>query len=206
MKFLLPILANLAKIFIFSALLSLSSEAAEIGLSRQDVAGTYPPLTVAAVIISGQIEKGDAKKVEALLEEVKRTDDGHQLRRLLIHSPGGLIGEAMEIGKLIRSNGVEVFLPRETSCISACVLIIAGGTTRIIDGQVGLDHPHFLRAAGPGDDVPALLAESKQIMRDYFHSMGVAEDLADAMFSVPNGIVRYLRQDELSQYQLKRIH
>ncbi|HEY8034404.1 MAG TPA: hypothetical protein VIF37_02320 [Methylobacter sp.] len=206
MKFLFPILANPAKIFIFSALLSLNSEAAEIGLSRQNVAGASPPLTVAAVIISGQIEKGDAKKVEALLDEVKRTDDGHQLRRLLIHSPGGLIGEAMEIGRLIRANGVEVFLPRQTSCISACVLVIAGGTTRILDGQVGLDHPHFLRAGGPGDDVPALLAESKQIMRDYFHSMGVAEDLADAMFSLPDGTVRYLRQDELSQYQLKRDH
>ncbi len=194
MKSLLPILAILA-------FLSPVSEAAEIGLSRQ----TYPPLTVAAVIISGQIENGDAKKVEALLAEVKRTDDGRQIRRLLIHSPGGLVGEAMEIGRLIRANGVEVFLPRETSCVSACVLILAGGKNRIIDGQVGIDHPYFLRAAGPMDDVPALLTETKQGMRNYFHSMGVAEDLADAMFSLPNGIVRFLGQDELSQYQLKRL-
>jgi hypothetical protein len=38
------------------------TKAAEIGLSRQDVAGVYPPLTVVAIIISGQIETGDAKK------------------------------------------------------------------------------------------------------------------------------------------------
>lgn len=37
------------------------------------------------------------------------------------------------------------------------------------------------------------------LVGDYFHSMGVADDLADAMFSVPNGSVRILRQDELSQ-------
>lgn len=203
MKFLPSIVTIPAGVFIFSLLFSLSSGAAEIGLSRKDVAGANPPLTVAAVIISGQIENGDAKKVEALLAEVKRTDDGRQIRRLLIHSPGGLIGEAMDIGRLIRSNGVEVFLPQQLSCVSACVLIIAGGVNRIIDGQVGIDLPHFLRAAGPKDNVPALLAESKQIMRDYFHSMGVAEELADVMFSVPSGAVRYLRQDELAQYQLK---
>ena len=115
------------------------------------------------------------------------------------------MGEAMKIGRLLRANGVEVFIPRETSCISACVLILAGGATRTIEGQVGIDDPHFLRAAGPGDNVPALLAETKRMMRDYFRSMGVAENLADAMFSVPTGDVRFLRQDELLQYQLKKL-
>lgn len=183
-----------------------TGEAAEVGLSRKELAGTYPALTVVAVIISGQIENGDAKKVAALFSEIKRTDDGHQIRRLLIHSPGGLAGEAMEIGRLLRANGVEVFIPRELSCISACVLILAGGATRTIYGQVGIDHPHFLRAAGSEDDVTALLDETKKIMRNYFQSMGVAENLADAMFSLPNGIVHYLSQDELSQYKLNSFH
>jgi hypothetical protein len=200
------LLATLAGILVFSALLLPTGEAAEIGLSRKELAGTAPPLTVVAVIISGQIENGDAKKVETLLSEIKQTDNGHQIRRLLIHSPGGLAGEAMEIGKLLRANSVEVFIPRELTCISACVLILAGGATRTIDGQVGIDHPHFLRAVGPGDDVPALLAETKKVMRNYFRSMGVAENLADAMFSLPNGTVHYLSQDELSQYQLKSSH
>ena len=200
------LLAALAGIVAFSLLSLSAAKAAEIGLSRKDIAGTYPPLTVAAVVITGQIESGDAENVEALLSEIKRADDGHQIRRLLIHSPGGLVGEAMKIGRLIRSNGVEVFLPRETSCISACVLILAGGVTRTIEGQVGIDNPHFLRVAGSGDNVPALLAETKQVIRDYFHSMGVVKDLADAMFSVPDGIVRFLRPDELSQYQLRKLH
>ena len=180
-----------------------SGGAAEIGLSRQELAGASPHLTVVAVIISGQIESGDAKKVGSFLAEINRTDDGHQIRRLLIHSPGGLAVEAMEIGRLLRANGIEVFIPRELSCISACVLILAGGATRTISGQVGIDRPHFLRAAGPGDNVPTLLAQTKQAMREYFYSMGVAEDLADAMFSVPNGMVHFLSQDELFQYRLK---
>lgn len=177
--------------------------AAEIGLSRQEVAGTSPPLTVAAVIISGQIASGDAKKVATLLWQINQPDEGRQIRRLLIHSPGGLIGEAMEIGRLLRGNGVEVFIPRVASCVSACVLILAGGKQRTIAGQVGIDNPHFIKAAGPGDDVPALLAESRKIMRDYFRTMGVAENLADAMFSVPDGAVRFLSQDELFHYRLR---
>jgi hypothetical protein len=108
----------------------------------------------------------------------------------------------MEIGRLVRSDGVEVYIPKNTRCISACILILAGGAIRTIDGQVGIDHPHFLRAAGPGDDVPKLLADTRKIVRTYFKSMGVAEDLADVMFSLPEGDLRILRQDELFKYRL----
>ncbi len=183
-------------------LLSTVCFSAEIGLSRQEVAGASPPVSVAAIIISGQIQAGDASKVEALVSQINQYSDHRQILRLLIHSPGGLIGEAMKIGKLLRANGFEVFIPRETRCISACVLILAGGATRTIQGQVGIDNPHFLRAAGPGDNVPALLAESKHIMREYYRSMGVLENLSDATFTVPPGAVHFLDQNELTQYHL----
>ena len=198
--------AILAGFLVFSVLFIQTGETAEIALSRQELAGTSPHLTVVAVIISGQIVNGDAKKVDALLSEMRQTDDGHQIRRLLIHSPGGLVGEAMQIGRSLRANGVEVFIPKELSCISACVLILAGGATRTIVGQVGLHHPLFLRKAGPGDNVAELMSETRQAMRDYLHSMGVSEDLADAMFAVPNGGVHFLNSDELSQYKLKGLH
>jgi hypothetical protein len=200
------LLAFSAKLLVLTVLSFSMVEAAEIGLSRQEVAGASPHLTMVSIIISGQIIEGDVIKVEAILSEIKRTDNGYQMRRLLIHSPGGLAGEAMTIGRLVRANRINVFLPKETSCISACVLILAGGLTRNIEGQVGIDHPYFLRAAGPGDDVPALLAQTKQAMSEYFHSMGVSEALADAMFSLPNGVVHFLKPAELTQYQLKNTH
>jgi hypothetical protein len=180
-----------------------AADAAEIGLSRQALNGSHPPSTVVAIIITGQIVEGDAKKVEELLAEIKRTDDGHQIRRLLINSPGGLAGEAMQIGRQLRNNGVEVFIPRELTCISACVMILAGGASRTIVGQVGIDHPHFLRPAGPGDNVPALLAETKKAMREYYSSMGISAQLAEDTFAVPEGIVHFLRPNELIQYHLK---
>ena len=197
------IFRNLVCMLIFLKLACASVNAAEIGLNRQELAGTTPPITVEAVIISGQLENGDAKKVAELIDKIKQTDDSQQIRRLLIQSPGGLVGEAMEMGELLRANGFEVFIPKELSCVSACVLVLAGGATRTIVGKVGIDIPHFLRAAGPGDDVPKLLAETKTIMRNYFLAMGIAEDLADAMFALPTGVVHYLSQDELMQYRLQ---
>jgi len=188
---------------VFAIMMPSFPQAAEIGLSRQQIAGTLPQVFVAAVIISGQIEAGDAKKVATLLADARRIGYGRQILRLLIHSPGGLAGEAMDIGRLVRSNDVAVFVPSIASCISACVLVLAGGTTRTIAGRVGIDRPHFLRAAGPGDDLPKLLAETKKVMRDYFNVMGVAEDLVDAMFSVADGEVRILSPDELHQFRLE---
>jgi hypothetical protein len=178
------------------------SVAAEIGLSRQAVAVIGAPAKVVAVVVSGQIVDGDANRVAALFSDAKRTDDGHQFLRLIIHSPGGLVGEAIEIGKLVRSNSVEVFIPAQASCISACVLIIAGGAKRNIQGRVGVDHPHFIRASGPGDDVPKLLSDTKKIIRDYLKLMGTNEDLANLMFSLPEGDVHFLSHSELLEYRL----
>ena len=189
----------------FFALSALACEAAEIGLSRQVIAGSHPSISAAAAVISGQIVDGDAQKVTALFADAKRTDDGHQILRLLINSPGGLVGESMKIGKLVRLNGVEVFIPPNSSCISACVLILAGGVIRTVDGPVGIDHPHFLKTAGPSDDIPKLLAETKKVIRDYFKSMGVAEELADVMFSLPDGKVNILSRGELLRYHLSLI-
>ena len=109
----------------------------------------------------------------------------------------------MEIGRLLRANGVEVFIPGETRCISACVLILAGGASRTISGRVGLHNPHFLRAGGPGDNVQALLAETQRNIRSYLQTMGVAGSLADAMFALPEGTVHILRPDELLHYRLQ---
>ena len=66
---------NLVSILGLSVLLLQTGEAAEIGLSRKELVATQPPLTVAAIIISGQIESGDAKKVGALLSEIRNSDD-----------------------------------------------------------------------------------------------------------------------------------
>lgn len=192
----------LAGIFVLLLLSIPTGKSAEIGLSRQELTGSSPHVSVIALIISGQIVNGDAKKVEALLPEIKNTNNVHTIRRLLIHSPGGLVGESMEIGRLLRANDFEVFIPQQLTCVSACVLILAGGTTRTVVGQVGLHHPLFLRDPGPGDDVPALMSETRKMIRNYLNSMGMADNLADAMFSVPDGTVRFLSHDELLRYGL----
>jgi len=196
---------SLASIFVLLLLSVHAGKSAEIGLSRQELAGSVPHVTVIALIISGQIVKGDAKKVEALLSDIKHTNNVHTMRRLLIHSPGGLIAEAMEIGRLARTNNFEVFIPQELTCISACVLVLAGGATRTVVGRVGLHHPLFLRDPGPGDNVPALMSETKKMIRTYLNSMGIADDLADAMFSIPDGTVHYLSHDELLLYRLTEL-
>ena len=193
---------SLAGILVLLLLSIPASKSADIGLSRQELNGTSPHLSVVALIISGEIVKGDAKKVDDLLAEIKRSNNVHTIRRLLIHSPGGLVGEAMEIGRLLRTNDFEVFIPQQLSCISACVLILAGGTTRTIVGKIGLHHPLFLRNPGPGDNVPALMSETKNMIRDYLNSMGVNDKLADDMFSIPDGTVHFLSRDELLRYGL----
>ena len=58
------------------------------------------------LLISGPIRKGDARRFSDLLQK------SHPfLQHLLLDTPGGLVGEAMEIGKMVRRALVETVAP-----------------------------------------------------------------------------------------------
>src|SRR5205085_7957291 len=65
---------------------------------------------------------------------------------VVLDSPGGDPTTAMTIGRLFRKYNVSVSVPVRGECISACVLMLAGGTHRSAWGPVGIHRPYFVDA------------------------------------------------------------
>jgi uncharacterized protein YecT (DUF1311 family) len=85
-----------------------------------------------AIRATGVIEIGDAAKFQHLIPNASVDEKG--LRRIILESPGGNVGEAMRIAKLIRANDFVTLVGGE--CASACGMILypAGRYFMLLDG------------------------------------------------------------------------
>ena len=125
----------------------------------------------AAVLIEGSIEPGDGRR---FAEYLAGRQSAPQI--IALHSPGGSVADALEIGRMIRDAGWPVTLQPGAACFSACPYILAAGTERQVSrrAKVGV-HQHYF---GENTLLPAFVAvESIQRgqgeVMDYLDEMGI---------------------------------
>lgn len=109
----------------------------------------------ARVLFTGAIEEGDEARVADWLAgrgaaTVPLPD------RVDLHSPGGSVVTALEIGRMLRDAGLDTGVAAAHVCLSACPYILAGGVRRMVSdqAQVGV-HQHY---HGERTFLPAFLA------------------------------------------------
>jgi hypothetical protein len=78
------------------------------------------------VVASGDIARGDARKLARALDRADR--DRHGTKLLYVDGPGGLVGEALKMAGIMSEVGVSTIVRKGTICASACasVLFVAG--------------------------------------------------------------------------------
>lgn len=91
------------------------------------------------LLISGAIAEGDAQRVRRHFDDLETEPD-----LAALHSPGGLVNEALEIGRFLRENEVSTAVLAGGFCVSSCPYLLAGGTERSVSKRsvVGL-HQHY---------------------------------------------------------------
>lgn len=96
------------------------------------------------LFMHGQIASGDALRVKSYFENLDALPDG-----LALHSSGGIVNDALEIGRLVRSLSLNTMVMPGTICLSSCPYILAGGVERQVSlsGAVGL-HQHYYETPG----------------------------------------------------------
>ncbi len=125
-------------------------------------------------------------------------------RVLQLDSAGGHVEDAMKAGDAIGASGWTIRVDEAHSCHSACVLILAAGDHREINGPVGVHR--MLRvgsAATTREELTDELREVHSHMKDYLERNGAAVAVADLMMTVPNRKLRLLNQNELLEYGLQ---
>lgn len=152
------------------------------------------------LLLAGTIEPGDALRFAGELEAMPEPPD-----IIALHSPGGRVVEAQEIGRLIRRKGLDTLIPPDASCLSSCPYILAAGVERVVSrsGWVGL-HQSFY---DENSILPAFLAvqgiqHGQGDTLAYLGEMGVDPLVLVHVLKTPPDDIYLLVEDELTAYRL----
>jgi hypothetical protein len=77
------------------------------------------------LMATGTIAPGSA---DAFASEVNAR--GEYIKTIVLSSPGGSVGDALEMGRLIRTKGFATEVEKDKICVSSCPLVFVGGVKR----------------------------------------------------------------------------
>ena len=152
------------------------------------------------IVATGPIQPGDADRFEAFLAGLNEVPD-----LVALHSPGGNVDEALEIGRRLRARDLSTAILPGTVCLSACPYILAAGVERDVSlrGFVGL-HQHAYETPGY---MPVFLAV-EDIQRNqgrtmaYLIEMGIDPGVMRFGLSTPPDDIYILVEAELVESRL----
>ncbi|MDR2220980.1 MAG: hypothetical protein LBE24_10465 [Methylobacillus sp.] len=135
---------------------------------------------------------------------VAATEEGIQYHTLEIDSPGGEIDAALSIGDELWNGDWGIWVKPGARCYSACVLLLAGATSRSMsDGSVGIHRMLNPKSqARTPDELQAELDLHLHSVKKYLTKYGANPALADLMMTVPSKELRILTQEEIRQFGL----
>jgi hypothetical protein len=124
---------------------------------------------------------------------------------LVLHldSRGGQVTSAVAIGRLLRATDATARVEAGASCISACVLVLAGAPKRSLDpaAVIGLHRPYDEDDARlPPEEVQRKQARLEAFIKSYLREVNVPTSLYESMLLAPQG--RMLPRAELAWYGL----
>ncbi len=216
----------MARVYIALAIVSLAFAAPASAMSFDFVTLSINNCTTQCpkvITATGEINLGDPETfVEKLRSAIAREPELRPV--VLLHSSGGNMGAALQLGEVFRSIKATVvvaqarssgtgYRPTGGGCASACVFSLMGGVKRVVpdDSRVAI---HWVSAPTPqgylGNVVqpePALKNDDQQteaLMRRYMRTMGVKADLAAFIRKVPNASFHVMTAQEITRYGLAR--
>lgn len=156
--------------------------------------------------LTGTIDTGAADRVAA-----EMTARGEYITTVSLNSPGGIVGEALAIGRLIREHGYATSVSAGALCASSCPLVFAGGKERIATAQSAIG-VHQVYAAAPSGSAAERLAAAGDAMSEaqsltaeisrYLREMGVDAEVWLRALETPPDRLTYFSADELKRLTL----
>jgi hypothetical protein len=150
------------------------------------------------IAVWGQICLGDSQRFRAALAEVKPME-------LDLFSPGGVLEEGIEMGRITRAHNLTTRVPRNWTCASACNFIFMGGRVRYVDIGAHFNVHMFDDAAYLAlEDSMALPPQTLlEFARRYPQHPFTAEDIDDELKQMNKEQLLKLQQLEEIKKKLK---
>lgn len=148
--------------------------------------------------IVGAIKEGDGDRFAEWLERQPEPPE-----TLWLHSPGGSVRDALQIGRLIREKGVDTAMDDGAFCLSACPYMLMAGTERRVHAgaKVGVHQSYY----GQSTVLPAFLAvediqQSQAVVLRYLTEMGIGLGIMEHALSTPPDEIYILLPEELEAF------
>lgn len=172
-------------------------------IAQVSVEATVAPVQAHHITLAGRIDVHSLYSFVRLMSDPRISEARQPILKL--DSVGGSVTAAMAIGHLVRDRGFTTVVERGKECLSACVLILAAGTDRVIpSGKVGVHRPrHGVAMAAPS--TVAQTRANDQLIEDmgrYLQAMGMGERLFITMVAVPPDRMRMLNRREMHAFGL----
>jgi len=152
------------------------------------------------LLATGTIQPGTAKAFAAEIE--KR---GSYVKTVVLHSPGGSVTDALEMGRLIRKRGFNTEVDDGQYCASSCPLLFAGGVERRAAEKSAIG-VHQVTAVGVDGATPANGMESVQRIsaecQRYLRDMGIDQLVWIHAMETPKDELFYFKPAELLSLKL----
>lgn len=153
-----------------------------------------------ALLLQGAIEAGDSVRFDVYLNELQDAP-----RFIALNSPGGVVAEALSIGRLIKEHQLDTVVSNGMVCVSSCPYIFAAGNQRLAfaGGALGL-HQHYYETPGV---LPAFWAveniqHGQGMTMAYLIEMGVDPGLMLYSLNTPPDDIYILVKTELLETRL----
>jgi hypothetical protein len=148
----------------------------------------------------GTIEPGIAKVFAAEVE--KR---GSYVKTIVLRSPGGSVGDALEMGRLIRAKKFSTEVEAGRYCASSCPLVFASGVERRAGDKAQIGVHQVFAMSRDGISPAAGMADVQRIAADcqkYLRDMGVDLAVWTHAMATPKEQLYYFKRDELMTLKL----
>lgn len=151
----------------------------------------FPHAGSLAIYVNGTIEEGDTARLLELLAEQRAS--GRPFFGVILDSPGGSLREGIRLGHAIRAANLNTLVFSTSTCASACVVALAGGTMRTAyrGARIGV---HV--AAINGTETPEALAATT-LMARIVADLGGPDSVLGKMVRTPASSIAWLDLDEV---------
>ena len=164
---------------------------ATVELSKYENGNTY------LLKISGEIRENTLDEFKKFIDEVKSTKKKLHLNMVHFDSIGGSGTVAVEISRIIRSEGLNTFVASGDICHSACTFAFIGGIQRYSFGKFGVHNTTFTDGTEVKRKyVPKIVDNNIQFVLDYVREMRLSANLANAILDTPSWTLRVLSNEE----------
>jgi hypothetical protein len=148
----------------------------------------------------GSIEPGAAERFSREIEA-----RGEYVKTVLLNSPGGAVGDALAISKLIREKKLGTKVASGALCASSCPIIMAGGVTREADKGAVVGVHQIFNGSTEKLSAERAMSDAQKMTADvsrHLEQMGVKSGVWLHALETPPDRLYYLTPLEMKAFAL----